>query len=213
MLDLPNRGRRVACGSIVRSSKLGGLPQDGVPSWTPVSLKDNSAMRTHTILLLCGGVAFAFAASEARADKPAQSTVDYEVATIGTRQINHPDGSTFVKMLVEAANLGGTEVEMAEITFPANSRGQGHPHGSIEIFYVLSGQLTHVVNGKGARQSPGMVGIVRPGDIVEHITELDEPTRALVIWVPGGEIDRSFGAAEMTPIAKVPLENLAPGAD
>ena len=131
---------------------------------------------------------------------------DYHVVTDGTRKIDGPDRTPFVRMLVESANLGGSEVEVAEINFPPNNRGKGHPHGSIEIFYVLSGQLTHVVNGKGARLTKGMVGIVRPGDIVEHITETDEGAKTLVIWVPGGEIERSFGGAQMEPIAPLPVE-------
>jgi mannose-6-phosphate isomerase-like protein (cupin superfamily) len=131
---------------------------------------------------------------------------EYSVVTQGTRELLRPDGSDFVKILVEAANLGGNEVEVAEITFGPNYQGNGHPHGSMEIFYVLSGELTHVVNGHGATLKPGMVGIVRPGDTVEHINTTDVPVKTLVIWVPGGEIKRSFGAAEMTPIDRLSPE-------
>lgn len=48
----------------------------------------------------------------------------------------------FLKVLVEVSNLGGSEVEVAEITLRANYSGRGHPQGSIEISYLLSGPLT-----------------------------------------------------------------------
>jgi len=66
-------------------------------------------------------------------------------------------------MLVEKANLGGSELEIGEIVFPTGSRGGGHRHGSMEIFYILSGELDHIVNGVSHPLSKGMVGIVRIG--------------------------------------------------
>lgn len=47
---------------------------------------------------------------------------------------------------------------------------------------------------------------MHPGDTVEHITELDVPTRVLIIWAPGGEVERTFGGANLVPIPKVELE-------
>ncbi len=138
-------------------------------------------------------------------DEQAADTGDYAVVSQGTRALDGRDGSDFLKVLVEASNLGGDEVEIAEITFPPNYKGNSHPHGSLEIFYVLNGRLTHVVNGQGAQLEPGMIGIVRPGDSVEHINETDEPVKTLVVWVPGGEILRSFGDASMTPIESLPI--------
>ena len=155
-------------------------------------------------LLLLLIVSTASTVSAAEGGHHAQAS--YDVLTQGTRELKGRDGSDFLKVLVEAASLGGDEVEIAEITFRPGYSGNGHPHGSIEIFYVLSGQLTHVVNGKGAQLTKGMVGIVRPGDIVEHINETEEPAKTLVIWVPGGEIKRSFGNAQMTPIDALVLE-------
>ena len=144
--------------------------------------------------------------SDIQADSDTESQA-YDVVSQGTRELPSRDGSDFLKVLVEASNLAGDEVEIAEITIPANYEGGGHPHGSMEIFYVLSGQLTHVVNGKGAQLNPGMVGIVRAGDSVRHINETDEPVKTLVIWVPGGEIKRLFGNAEMTPIEPLSLKS------
>jgi len=115
----------------------------------------------------------------------------YERATRGTRVLEG-DGGFAIKMLVEASNLGGSEVEIGEITFPvgAGATGGAHAHAHVEIFYVLSGTFDHVVNGEAHRLTPGMVGIVRPGDEVVHRVVGDEPVRALVVWAPGGEIGR-----------------------
>lgn len=115
---------------------------------------------------------------------------EYQKATSGTRVLEAPSGLT-IKMLVEAANLGGDEVEVGEITIPAHSEPQrGHAHHAVEILYVLSGTLEHVVNGESHVLSPGMVGIVRPGDEVMHRVPGDLPVKALVIWAPGGEAAR-----------------------
>jgi len=99
-----------------------------------------------------------------------------------------PSG-TRLRMLVEKGTLGGDEVELGEITFAPNADSGEHAHGSTEIFYVLEGELGHVVNGKSHVLKPGMVGFVRPPDRVRHQVG---PTgaRALVIWVPGGESGR-----------------------
>jgi len=157
-------------------------------------------------LSLVFGTGLLFPAAVATAQDEGES-VDYDVVTAGTRVVVRPDGSEGIKMLVEAANLGSDNLEIAELTFPPNSHGRSHAHHSIEIFYVLSGQLTHVVNGRGARLTPGMVGIVRPGDTVEHIVEVDEPTRVLVIWAPGGEADRILSRANTRKIDKVPVSD------
>jgi uncharacterized cupin superfamily protein len=58
-----------------------------------------------------------------------------------------------------------------------------------EAFYVLQGELEHVVNGRSVKLSPGMVGSVRPPDTVRHKTGASG-AKALVIWAPGGEIAR-----------------------
>lgn len=109
----------------------------------------------------------------------------------GTRWLESPRSGLAIKMLVERSNLGSGEVELGEITFPAGSEPtSGHTHGSTEIFYVLEGVLMHVVNGREYRLTPGMVGIVRPGDEVMHAVPGDAPVKALVIWAPGGEAAR-----------------------
>jgi quercetin dioxygenase-like cupin family protein len=99
-------------------------------------------------------------------------------------------GGTQIRLLLDEHNLGGTEVELGEITFPPGSSSGSHPHGSTEIFYILSGELDHVVNGESHLLKPGMVGFVRPPDKVNHVVPGNEPVKALVIWAPGGEAHR-----------------------
>ena len=130
------------------------------------------------------------------------AAVEYEKATQGTRWLESTSSDLAIKILVEASNLGGAEVEVGEITFPPAppSPGEGHLHGSIEIFYVLSGELDHIVNGKSHVLTPGMVGIVRPGDRVKHQVNSSTPVKALVIWAPGGEVDRLARFFEQRPV-------------
>ncbi len=126
---------------------------------------------------------------------------DYAARSAGT-QVLEKNG-VIIKMLVEATNLGGAELDIAEITIPtAYGQGGDHHHGSMEIFYILSGTLGHTVNGERYVLTPGTIGIVRPEDSVAHSVESEGPVKALVIWVPGGESDRlvnDFGY-QATPI-------------
>lgn len=126
---------------------------------------------------------------------------EYARATAGTRWLEAGNGLA-IKVLVEASNLGGREVEIGEITFPVGSGATrtGHRHGAVEIFYVLEGQLDHIVNGESHLLEPGGVGIVRPGDEVVHRVVGDAPVRALVIWAPGGEVDRIAPGMQQRPI-------------
>jgi len=146
------------------------------------------ALLLSTIGLAVGGVAPIHAA-------------DYAARSAGT-QVLEKNG-VIIKMLVDATNLGGQELDIAEITIPvAYAQGGEHHHGSMEIFYILSGTLGHTVNGERHVLVPGNIGIVRPEDAVAHSVESDEPVKALVIWVPGGESSRlvnDFGY-KATPI-------------
>ncbi|MFN8061390.1 MAG: cupin domain-containing protein [Vicinamibacterales bacterium] len=97
-------------------------------------------------------------------------------------------GGTRIRPLLGPAALGSDSVEFAEITFPANADSGDHPHGSAEIFYIVSGELEHIVNGQSTMLKPGMMGFVKPPDKVRHKTT--GVTKALVIWTPAGEADR-----------------------
>lgn len=57
----------------------------------------------------------------------------------------------------------------------------------MEIIYVLSGTYEHEVNGKLYRLTPGMTGIVRPGDHVRHMVPKTGPAKVLIIWAPASE--------------------------
>jgi quercetin dioxygenase-like cupin family protein len=105
-------------------------------------------------------------------------------------------------VLVEASVLGGTGVEIAEATLPAGS-GAGpaaHRHGSTEMIYVISGELDHVVNGETHRLTPGMVGIVKPSDTVIHRVVGQSPVKLLLIWAPGGEVERLATRFRQRPV-------------
>ncbi len=130
----------------------------------------------------------------------AQQADGYARASTGTRVIELGSG-TSIKMLLDASNLGSAEVEVAEITFPVGlNPTAGHSHGATEIFYIIEGVLGHVVNGEEHRLGPGMVGVVKPADEVIHRVLSDQPVKALVLWVPGGEGDRIAPRDRWTPI-------------
>ncbi len=95
-----------------------------------------------------------------------------------------PSGVT-LKLMLDETNVG-PEVTVGEITFPPNLDSGEHAHGAIEMFYVLDGELEHVVNGVAERLGPGMTGYVRPPDRVRHKTGASG-AKAVVIWVPGEE--------------------------
>ncbi len=140
--------------------------------------------RTVGSTVLAAAVLFAMAP-----ELEAQAAESYARSSSGVRQLTLGSG-TVIKMLLDETNLGGTELEVGEITFPAGaSPSAGHRHGSMEIFYVVEGVLGHVVNGVEHRLEPGMAGVVRPADEIVHRV-LEGPVKAVVIWVPGGEGDR-----------------------
>jgi quercetin dioxygenase-like cupin family protein len=78
-------------------------------------------------------------------------------------------------------------VDIGILTFPEGTNTGGHQHPQTEIFYVVEGQLEHVVNGESTFLDPGELGFVSPPDFVNHVTaDGIGPTRALVIWAPAG---------------------------
>jgi quercetin dioxygenase-like cupin family protein len=88
----------------------------------------------------------------------------------------------------------GAPVDVGVLTFPPGTDSGNHPHGVTEIFYVLEGELEHVVNGESHLLTPGMLGHVSPPDLVNHRVDPNgESARAVVIWAPGGEAERISG--------------------
>ena len=55
----------------------------------------------------------------------------------------------------------GSPVDVGVITFPPDTNSGEHPHTVTEIFYVLEGELEHVVNGDSHILKPGMLGYVK----------------------------------------------------
>jgi uncharacterized cupin superfamily protein len=131
----------------------------------------------------------------------AQDSTAYQRSSAGTRWLEN-DAGVSIKVLVEGAVLGATDVEIAEATFPVGM-GAGpasHRHGSKELIYVVSGELDHVVNGTAHRLTPGMVGIVKPSDTVIHRVVGQTPVKVLLIWAPGGEVERLARVFRQRPI-------------
>jgi quercetin dioxygenase-like cupin family protein len=124
------------------------------------------------------------------------ATVNYTYATQGILN------KGIWKLLLDESNLGGKELELAEVTITAGTTVDSHTHASLEVIYVLSGTYLHEVNGHLYALAPGMVGVVRPGDRVRHIAPRDGDTKLLVMWVPGGE--HAFGRAQATMIPSLP---------
>lgn len=78
-----------------------------------------------------------------------------------------------------------------------------HTHDSLGIFYVIAsvfgviaGVFGHAMNGEEHGVEPGMVAVTKPGGEVIQRTLSEEPVKALLIWVPGGESDRLASAEE-----------------
>ncbi len=95
-----------------------------------------------------------------------------------------PSGTT-LRLMLDESNVG-SEVTLGEITFPPNQDSGDHQHGANEIFYIVSGELEHVVNGQSQVLKPGMAGYVKPPDKVRHKTG-PAGAKAVVVWVPGEE--------------------------
>ena len=94
-------------------------------------------------------------------------------------------GGTTLRLMLDESNVG-PEVSLGEMIFPPNVDSGDHEHGAIEMFYVVSGELEHVVNGVSQILKPGMSGFVKPPDKVRHKTG-PAGAKVVVVWVPGAE--------------------------
>ena len=131
-------------------------------------------MRTHTfstVAVLAGLIACSATGAAAQAGK--------------TNETYRSPGGTTLRLYLDESNVG-PEVSIGELTFPPNVDSGDHTHGAIEILYVVSGQLEHIVNGKSYVLDPGMTGYVRPPDKVRHKTG-PAGAKVVVVWVPGDE--------------------------
>ena len=131
----------------------------------------------------------------------AQDSALYRRSSGGTKVLEN-DAGTVIKVLVDRMVLGDSGVEIAEATLPvgAGAGPASHRHGTTEMIYVISGELDHVVNGTAYRLGPGMVGLVKPSDTVIHRVVGQTPVKLLLIWSPGGEVDRLAQRFRVRPI-------------
>jgi quercetin dioxygenase-like cupin family protein len=116
----------------------------------------------------------------------------FSLTSAGSAQSEKPQGITYrspsgvtLRLMLGETNLG-KEASVGEMTFPPNQDSGEHAHGAVEIFYVISGEFEHVVNGKSEILKPGMAGYVKPPDRVRHKTGA-AGARVVVVWVPGEE--------------------------
>lgn len=130
-------------------------------------------MRMFTILL-ASAVALVFMAVQAAAQSGNSQAPTYR-----------SPGGTTLKLLLDESNVG-SEVTVGEMTFAPNQDSGEHQHGAIEMFYVISGELEHVVNGQSHILKPGMAGYVKPPDKIRHKTG-PAGAKVVVVWVPGEE--------------------------
>jgi quercetin dioxygenase-like cupin family protein len=128
-------------------------------------------MATHTLRTLAVLLACSAATAAAQSGKTGDT-------------YRSPGGST-LRLFLDESNVG-PQVSVGELTFLPNADSGEHTHGAIEMFYVVSGELEHVVNGKSYILGPGMTGYVRPPDKVRHKTGA-AGAKVIVVWVPGDE--------------------------
>jgi len=104
------------------------------------------------------------------------------------RHFVSPNG-TRMRVLADDSDVRGSEVEIVELTFPANSDSGDHHHAVTETFYVLEGEMEQVINGKPVKLTPGTSASIRSTDQVRHKSG-PNGAKVLVVWAPGGEIAR-----------------------
>ena len=156
------------------------------------------------LLALVLAVIAPFAAGAKPAGSAPDASQHYTYATNGiTDHIGGGSGAEW-KLLLNESNLGGKELQMVEVTLAPGTTVRSHTHAALEVIYVLSGTYQHEVNGKLYSLTPGMVGIVRPGDHVRHLVPKSGPAKLLIIWVPAGEAERVLRNAKGIAVDPVP---------
>lgn len=149
----------------------------------------SSAARSRSTAAALGfALGIAAAALGLHRPSPAAEAAAAPQETAADRGSFRSGSGTEIRLLLSESNLGGGELQVGEITFPPGTDSGDHRHGATEVFYVLSGELEHVVDGVSEILGPGDLGFVRPPSQVNHKTAPDgPPVKALVIWAPGGE--------------------------
>ena len=140
-------------------------------------------MATHTLRTLAVLLACSAATATAQSGK--------------TGETYRSPGGAALRLFLDSTNVG-PQVSVGELTFPPNADSGEHTHGAIEMFYVLSGELEHLVNGKSYILGPGMTGYVRPPDKIRHKTGA-AGAKVIVVWVPGVEAGKIAGGWKKEP--------------
>jgi N-acyl-D-amino-acid deacylase len=109
-------------------------------------------------------------------------------STAAGRAFVSPTG-TEMRVLADATDVRGPEVEIVELKLAPNSDSGEHRHAVTETFYVLEGDMEQVINGTPVKLTPGMSATIRSTDQVRHKSG-PNGARVLVVWAPGGEIAR-----------------------
>ena len=168
-----------------------GLKAD-IAIFDPATVRDTATFeKPHSYaegvqyVLVNGRVAFENGAMTA--ERPGR--VLYGPAAKGRSRTFVSPGGTTMRVLTDAVDVRGDEVEVVELTFPPNSDSGDHRHAVTETFYVLEGEMEQVINGTPVRLRPGTSASIRSTDQVRHKSG-PNGARVLVIWAPGGEIAR-----------------------
>ena len=101
-----------------------------------------------------------------------------------------PDTKTTMKVLINQESVGTAQVTVADLVIPPGTSVPAHKHQSLEIFYILSGELEQTIEGKTQKLTAGMSCLVPANTDTLHKVTSKEPVHTLVIWVPGGEEKR-----------------------
>ena len=145
-------------------------------------------MRARVTLLTVLAIASTLSAQSPPPAAGPRSANGSQAAPSTPRTFVSPSGVR-MRVLADASDVRGTEVEIVELVFPANSDSGDHRHAVTETFYVLEGQMEQVINGTSVILTTGMSATIRSTDQVRHKSG-PNGAKVLVVWAPGGEIAR-----------------------
>ena len=126
----------------------------------------------------------------------AHSGDDVPLGSNSSRQVSSGGGDQ-LQLLLSTNGLSGDGIEIARLTLPggdgkfcSEKSCRPHQHPVDEIFYVVSGQLEHIVENERLVVGPGMLAVAPKDRNVFHNVVSTEPLVVLVIWLATGEFDR-----------------------
>lgn len=144
---------------------------------------------TLTLLTVLATTSTLTAQAAAQAGTPPTLSSGSQGATAARPRTFVSPSGVRMRVLADESDVRGSEVEIVELVFPANSDSGDHRHAVTETFYVLEGKMEQVINGTPVVLTTGMSATIRSTDQVRHKSGPDG-ARVLVVWAPGGEIAR-----------------------